>query len=240
VLLSPTRRRVPHRLLAIAWVAFAMVALRASGAIAQSLNRPELTGQSAGGATAADGGTHVVGFADFAYGRWLASDTFEAVLGSAGAPMFGGGAEVRFRRFFVSGAVEWFHKTGERVVVDNGMVYPLGIPDSIRVIPIAGTFGYRHSGGRLTPYVGGGMGVYLYHETSDFAAASEEPDRRFASYHVLGGVEFDSPQWVRVAFEVQFTTVPSALGDSGVSRAFGESNLGNTQFRVKLLVGPSR
>jgi len=240
VLLTSTRRGEPHRLLSIIWLAFAMNALGAAGAIAQSFDRSEPAVQSANATTTAGRSTRVVGFAEFAYGRWLASDTFEAILGSAAAPMFGGGAEVRFRSFYIGGTIEWFQKTGERAVVDDGTVYPLGIPDSVRVIPIAATFGYRHPGRRVKPYVGGGIGVYLYRETSDFADASEEPDRHFASYHAVGGVEFDGWQWVRLAFEVQFTTVPSALGDSGVSRAFGESNLGNTQFRVKLLVGPSR
>ena len=179
----------------------------------------------------------VLGFGDFAYGAWLAHETFDAVLGSAGAPMFGGGAQVSFRRLFIEGAVEWFEKTGSRVFVNDGRVFNLGVADTVRVIPIAATVGYRHRGRRATPYVGGGIGTYLYKETSDFADPSENLDQHFASYHVLAGVESGDRRRVRVAFEVQFTTVPKALGDSGASAAFHEQNLGGVQARLKILAG---
>ena len=44
-------------------------------------------------------------------------------------------------------------------------------------------------------------------------------------------------KWVLTAFEVQYTTVPDALGMPGVSGEFGETNLGGLTFRVKVLVG---
>ena len=46
---------------------------------------------------------------------------------------------------------------------------------------------------------------------------------RFTSYHVLGGVELTGRAWLRAAFEVEFTTVPNALGTSGASAALNET-----------------
>lgn len=154
----------------------------------------------------------VFGFGDVAYGKWLAHDTFNAVLGSPGGPLFGGGVQVRFGSLFVEGSVERFQKTGSRVFVADGDVFTLNIADTIRVIPITATFGYRRAGRQITPYVGGGIGTYLYRETSDFAEASENVNEHFTSYHVLGGVEFAGRTWLRVGVEAEYTTVPSALG----------------------------
>jgi hypothetical protein len=169
---------------------------------------------------------------------WLAHETFGAVLGHSVGPVFGAGVDVRVRdRFFVQAAGEFFQEAGERVFVSNGQVFKLGIADTVRVIPVSFTGGYRHAFRTATSYVGGGAGVYFYKETSDFADPSENSDDRFASYHALVGVEFGGRRSLRTALEVQFTTVPNALGSSGASAAFGERNLGGVQFRLKVLAG---
>jgi opacity protein-like surface antigen len=202
----------------------------------QPANRPRAPGPQAN-RTARTTTTEVFGFGDVGYGSWLAHDTFKAVLGSSQAPMFGGGVQVRFRSLFVEGSIERFQRTGARVFVYGGDVFNLGIADTVRIIPITATVGYRHAGKRVTPYVGGGIGTYLYKETSDFADPSENPSEHFTSYHVLGGVEFVNRSPVRVGLEVQYITVPNALGTSGASAAFNEKNLGGTQVRLKVLVG---
>ena len=176
-------------------------------------------------------------FGEIGYVSWLAHDTFEAVLGSSRAQVFGGGLQVREGEFYIEGSVERFQKTGRRVFVNGSDVFNLGIPDTVRIIPINVTFGYRHAGKYVTPYAGGGIGVYLYKETSDFAESSENLSQRFTSYHVLGGVELVSRAWVHAAFELQFTTVPTALGEAGASAAFNEHNLGGLHGRVKIMVG---
>src|SRR5262249_41409279 len=128
-------------------------------------------------------------------------------------------------------------KTGERVFVDSsGAVSKLGIATHIRVIPIEGRVGYRRPIRDFAWYAAGGAGVYLYHETSDFATGSENVDDHFASYHALGGVEFGAGV-LRTAVEVEFTTVPNALGSSGASQAFNEHNLGGVIARVRILGG---
>lgn len=179
----------------------------------------------------------VVGFGQFSYSQWLAADTFQAVLGSAKAPMWGGGVQVRFGSMFVGGSAERFQKTGARVFVADGEVFNLGIKDTLRVVPVAGTVGYRHAGRHVAPYVGAGVGVYLYKETSDFSDPAENLSERFSSYHAVGGVEVLTRSSLRVALELQYTTVPGALGSSGASAAFNESDLGGVHGRVKIMIG---
>jgi hypothetical protein len=188
-------------------------------------------------ATESDRAVQVFGFGQVGVGRWTAHNTFDAVTGSEFFPMFGGGGEVRFRNgLFGAGSVEYFQKTGQRVFVDNGRAFRLGIADQIRVIPIEGRLGYRRPLEHLAWYVAGGAGVYMYRERSDFSNGSDSVDDTFTSYHALGGVEVGRGI-VRTAFEVEFTTVPNALGSAGASAAFGEHNLGGIQARVRILAG---
>jgi hypothetical protein len=178
------------------------------------------------------------GWGDVGLTSWLAHQTFGAVLGHSFGPVFGGGVDVNIRgRIFVQGSVERFEENGQRVFVSNGQVFRLGIADTVRVIPVSATAGYRRDMRNGAWYVGAGAGTYLYKETSDFADPSENLDQRFTSYHALAGVEFGSPGPLRTAFEVQFTSVPNALGFSGASAAFGEQNLGGVQVRLKVLAG---
>jgi opacity protein-like surface antigen len=179
----------------------------------------------------------VFGFGALGYSSWLAHDTFNAVLGSSQAPMFGGGLQVRIGSLTIEGSVERFQKTGNRVFVSDGTVYNLGIADRVQIIPITATVGYRHAGRHITPYVGGGVGTHLYKETSDFADPSENLSEKFTAYHALGGVEFASGSLLRVAFEMQYTSVPDALGTTGASAAFNEHNLGGVHARVKFMIG---
>ena len=76
-----------------------------------------------------------------------------------------------------------------------------------------------------------------YTETSDFADESENVDERFSGYHLFGGAEYRIARWVGVAGEAAWTTVPDAIGESGVSAVYNENDLGGATFRVKIIVG---
>jgi hypothetical protein len=179
----------------------------------------------------------VFGAGQVGLSAWLAHQTFAAVMDHSFGPLFGGAIEVRLRgRFFIEGAVERFEQTGQRVFVSDGAVFKLGIRDTVRIIPVSVTAGYRREYRTATAYVGGGAGAYFYRETSDAADPSENLDERFTSYHALAGVEFGGRGVLRTAFEVQFTTVPNALA-SGAADAFGEHNLGGVEVRIKILAG---
>ena len=178
-------------------------------------------------------------FGQVGYASFLASDTFNAIFGAPGLPAFGAGAHVNFAgRWFVDGSFDWIQKTGERVAVSNGQAFPLGISDRVRMVPLAVSGGYRFRGRSVTTYVGGGAGALFYQETSDFADPSENVSDTFASYQAVVGFELGQPRSkVRGAVEFQFSTVPNAIGSSGASAAFNESNLGAFQIRFKLMAG---
>ena len=186
--------------------------------------------------------TEAFGFGQVGYSTFLAQNTFNAIFGTPGAPALGGGARINFQgRWFVEGSLDWMEKTGQRVVVAGGQTFPLGISDRVRLLPVSVNAGYRHPGRTVTPYVGGGVGVVFYQETSQFADPSENVNAHFTSYQGVVGFEVGSPRGaVRTAVEVQFATVPGALGSSGASAAFNEHNLGGVQVRVKILAGRKR
>ena len=179
------------------------------------------------------------GFGSFSYMFFQASDSFEAILGEPAQPFFGGGAEVvLWDRIFVGASIERMQQTGERVIVFENEVFPLGIDDTITITPVTVTAGYRfRSTDRFVPYVGGGIGSYRFEETSEFAEPDENVDERFTSYRALAGVEYTAARWLFASFEVQYTAVPDALGAPGVSADFDESNLGGVSVFVKLAVG---
>lgn len=207
----------------------------------------------------------VSGFVDLGQGAFTAKDSFEAILDSSSGPFFGGGGQVQLPwNLFGRVDITRFQKDGERAFVSGTEVFKLGIPTTITVMPIEFTGGYRRPlvlgrgrpkqppprGGKpassaakapgkgftLVPYGGGGVGSVQYKETADFAQAGDDVNERFSSYHVLGGVEV--PIWWRIgaAVEYQHRWVPDALGTSGVSKEFNETDLGGGTFRIRIMV----
>lgn len=177
----------------------------------------------------------IVGVAQFGYVRFAAAESFSAVLGRAGGGLLGGGAEVRVGPAFLSASVERFEKTGQRILVVDDEIFKLGIPETVRIVPVSVSAGLRFSHDVATPYVGAGVGRMFYKERSSFADDSEKVDARFSSYHFLGGIEFRNG-WVATAFEAQYTHAPQT-GIGGALQAFHESNLGGLTGRIKVLVG---
>ncbi len=183
-------------------------------------------------------------FGDIGATFFAASDTFDAVLGSSTGVFYGGGVEVVFPgRYFFNVRLSRVKKSGERVFVDEGEVFPLGIPVDVGITPVEVTGGYRfRPRGRsqnVIPYIGAGVGWHRYSETSDFADSDEDVSKTFTGFHGLGGVEFRLSRLFAIGGEGQWTTVPDALGTetSSASEAFGEKNLGGFGFRVRFTIG---
>ena len=194
------------------------------------------------GAIADPASAQIRGFADIGSTTFAAAESFETVLGTATGLVFGGGVEVVLpKNVFASVRASRFRKTGERVfVTQGGERFGLGIPATITVTPIEFTGGYRFDRGwRVVPYGGGGYGRHRYQETSDFGTDEENVEESFNGYHVLGGAEFRISQWIGAAGELQWATVPDALGQdaNGVSNHFDETNLGGLTFRAKVVIG---
>lgn len=183
------------------------------------------------------GGYAMVG--DFTF---TAEDSFDAVLGESSGPIFGGGATVGLPLggLFVDVGAWQYSQSGERALVLDGDVFPLGIPLDVTIVPLEISAGWKFritKMPRFIPYLAGGYTSLRYKETSSFAGADEDVDERFDGYHVRGGAEFKLTRWLGIAGEMAWTAVPDAIGRGGVSAAFNEDDLGGTSFRARITVG---
>ena len=88
----------------------------------------------------------------------------------------------------------------------------------------------------VAPLRGGGFGRQRYKETSQFADPSENVTRSDASYYVVGGAEIPIWRWFAAGAEVRYRTVRDAIGEDGVSKEFGETDLGGTSVRFRIIV----
>jgi opacity protein-like surface antigen len=168
-----------------------------------------------------------------------ASNSFDAVTGSATGVFYGGGVDLTIgRRLLVVASVTRFEKTGERAFVYNGEAFPLGVPLRLSVTPITASLAYRFAGTRrLRPYVGAGVGVALYRETSDYSGTGEDVSTSGTAFQAIGGVEIPIARRLSLAVEGRYQSVRGILGDQGVSQAFGEKDLGGASVGVRLIVG---
>jgi opacity protein-like surface antigen len=170
-----------------------------------------------------------------------ASTTFNAIFDSALMPFWGAGLEVAFRPgLFVDVSGSRFQKDGQRAFVNNGQVYKLGIPLTASVTPFELTAGWRFDTPQrrsIVPYAGAGIGWYQYKETAQFAAAGDDVDTRHVGFQGIGGVDLRVHRWISVAVDASYTHVPGILGDAGVSKDAGESDLGGIAARIRVMVG---
>lgn len=163
-----------------------------------------------------------------------ASDSFDAVLGSAQLLGFGGGADVTvWKNAFARVSFSRAKKDGERAVIFNREVIPIGVPITVSYTPIeiGGGWQFPLAGG-VRPYAGAGLFRLRYKEESDFGVPDDSVDLSKNGYVVFGGVEVPVWQYVIVGGEAQFRSVPDAIGTGGVSRDFEEKNLGGFTLRV--------
>jgi len=187
------------------------------------------------------------GFGNIGAGAFLARQSFDAVLGSA--PIFGrlrgpwlsGGAQFQsLSGVFFEGGISFFRQNGQRVFVEGDTVFGLGIPDTLTIVPVTATVGYRFKGRSAAPYIGGGVGQYLFSETTPFDQSSERSWQHANSLHMLGGVEFHVTRGVSVAVQGQYARTPHALRGA-LGTALGESDLGGVQLGAKVIIGrPNR
>jgi opacity protein-like surface antigen len=223
----------------IAVTAAVMLAGVATGdAFAQSKPRP----RPAAAARPQSNSVQIGGYAMFGNINFTAKESFDAILGSPSGVIFGGGARVGLPigGLFVDVGAWRYRGEGERVFVANDQIFKLGIPVTVTVTPIEISAGWRFRLRRLsklTPYAAGGFTILNYRETSEFSTAGDDTDESFNGYHAIGGAEYKITRWLGLAGEASWSTVPDAIGESGVSEAFNETNLGGTTFRVKITVG---
>ena len=182
------------------------------------------------------------GYGMFGNINFTAAESFDAILGAPSGPIFGGGARVGlpWGGLFVDVGAWRFHADGERAFVFQNEAIGLGIPVDVTVTPIEISAGWRfrvRKLPKLIPYIAGGLTSMRYQEISDFSTPAEDVDESFGGYHLLGGAEFKILRWLGVAGEASWTTVPDAIGEAGVSKAFNETDLGGTTLRLKVTIG---
>jgi opacity protein-like surface antigen len=184
----------------------------------------------------------VHGFADVGAMRFTASDSFDATFGSPVGVVFGGGGGVVLpQKIFIDARASRFKKDGERVLVSDGEIFPLGITSTVTITPFEISAGYRF--GRATdnvrPYAGGGISWYRYEQTDQFATPDENVNETYTGFHLLGGAEFRVSRWLGIAGEAAWTTVPDGLGQepTSIGTQFDETDLGGVTFRAKVVIG---
>jgi hypothetical protein len=193
-------------------------------------------------ASAPSRGIEIGGYAMLGLINFTAADAFDVTVGSPLGSMFGGGvrAGLPIGGLFVNIGAWRYRGSGTRVFMFEGEEFSLGIPLTVTITPleVSGGWQFRFRGApQFRPYIAGGYTSYGYQEVSDFATDAENVDERFGGYHLAGGAEFHLEQWIGVAWEANWTSVPDAIGQGGVSAVFDETNLGGASLRFKITIG---
>jgi hypothetical protein len=173
------------------------------------------------------------------YFEMAAENSASALFDSRGGGTFGGALRYTFwRGAFVSAGARTFSREGERVFVaaTNSPVQKLGFPLEVTVTPVFLTVGYRLRDGKLiVPYAGIGGSLSSYKEESEVAGEAFDEDRSKAGFHGLAGVEVGRGIF-RLGAEAGYSTVPDAIGLGGVSKVYGEDDLGGWHVVGKVIV----
>ncbi len=170
-----------------------------------------------------------------------ASQSAKAIFdGSSGGGTVGGFVRLGLgRSFFVAAHGRYFQRTGERVFVASpgSQVYRLGHPLTIRLVPVYGEVGYRvgHSP-RWAPYAAVGGGATSYREESNVVGLVETATATKASLHLALGTDFVTGP-LRFGVEVGYSLVPNTIGESGVSKVYGEKDVGGATILARLAFG---
>ncbi|HKW00330.1 MAG TPA: hypothetical protein VJN96_10925 [Vicinamibacterales bacterium] len=186
-------------------------------------------------------GVRAYGFYEFDV--LAAADTFKAVTGSSTTNGFGAGFEVTnvASKVFIRATFAHAGKDGQRVFVNNGQAFPLGIPLKVGMTPIEIGGGWRSvvdRRGRYAVYAGAGVVFLNYSETTPSGTAEDNTSKTFTGYSVFGGFDRTFHKNLVAGAEVQYRGVPNAIGTAGASQAFGETDLGG--FVIRALFGVKR
>lgn len=179
-------------------------------------------------------------FADAGVETFHAVEAFHAIFDRNTGARFGGGLFVSLPKgLFADVRVSRLQMTGERVFYFDGQRYPLGVSDTLTVIPMQVTAGIRvpRPGSRTVPYVGAGAGWYRASETSEFSSEGETAERTTPGFHVVGGADVRVWRSLGVGGEVEWSQVSDGLAGTGIASALKDTSLGGISLRVRFLVG---
>ena len=190
---------------------------------------------SAAGAQTVGGGVYV----SFGQMHFAATETFDAVFGSTHVRsiMVGGTVNGIWRRVFADVSISQVTLDGQRVFVDRGEIFPLGISTTVKVRPFDVVGGWRFDVGRVFPYVGAGITVMSYSESDEFADSADEVSETRTGPALLAGADVAIARHLRVGGDVRYRSVSGILGEGGASEAFDEDQLGGFAFGLRVGVG---
>ena len=179
-------------------------------------------------------------FADAGVEMLHAVDSLHAVFDRNSTGSIGGGLRVVLPKgLFADVRASRLQMTGERTFLFEGRSYPLGVADTLTVIPIQVSVAVRagRPGARAVPYMGAGAGWYRASEQSAFSGPGESAERTTPGIHLMGGA--DVRLWKRFGLggEVEWSHVPDGLAGTGVATSLQDTNLGGVSVRMRLLVG---
>ena len=179
------------------------------------------------------------GYVTYGTTVFASTDTFEAIAGESSKTSVGVGGALNgiWRGLFVDVAFNQQELEGQRVFVDEGTVFPLGIPVTIKMRPIDLAGGWRFRVGRLSPYAGAGVSFISYDESAEFANAGDDISDSKSGAMVLAGVDYAILRWLHAGGEFRFRSVKGVLGDGAVSELYGEDKLGGYAFALRVSVG---
>jgi hypothetical protein len=169
----------------------------------------------------------------------------QAVFGNP-AGGFTGGGSISYGiagGVFVAVGARYFERTGERVFVADatGPVFGLGHPLKLRLVPAWAVVGYRYERRRgfpLTPYVAVGGGAVSYHEESEVGGLREGVlDQTKGAGYAMLGLELGRGG-LRFGVEGTYARVPESASLGGVSRVYGEDDIGGFTVVGKLTFVP--
>ena len=194
------------------------------------------------GRTAAGAEGFAIGAEGGYYDMTNARNSAKAVFGdTAGGASFGLFARVGLgRSFFVGAGARYFQRSGERAFVADKSSEPfrLGHPLEVRILPVHGLVGYRFSpDAKLSPYVSLGLGMTSYREESEVAGEVFKESRSKPSGLVALGAEYGRGS-VRAGLEVTYTLAPKTIGEGGVSKVYGEDDVGGLGAMARLVFVP--
>ena len=166
-----------------------------------------------------------------------ASQSFKAITGSSVMIGYGGGGEVAnlWKTLFVRGSYAQASANGERVFVLSGQVIPtgVGIDVGLRTMEVGGGWRFplrKHP--KYTPYLGVSYLSTHYTEDSQFSTSLDNVSETFSGYAVEAGLDLTITKLIYAAVEGQYRLVPNAIGGDGVSKTYGDTDLGGLAVRV--------
>jgi|SRR6185503_10548312 len=179
-----------------------------------------------------------------------ASQTFKAATGSSSMPGFAVGADILnlWKKVFLRIGMSKASADGTRGFVDETDHFvSTGVPIEIGLRNIELAVGWRNymkKHPRMALYAAAGMTSASFSQESPDPDAGDNSTASGTGFVGLAGLEFglkkETParpakrQFV-LGIEAQFRSITGVLGESGISKDFGEDNLGG--FAVRALFG---